>query len=190
MISTNAYHAMPRTKAALDRIKNARREAGHANTGQGLEQFENIARGATFEGAHRARVDAREAGNALIPHPGYNAADFNQLARAMTADIVSNVGKSAHTPAMAPRALRALHAAETKFKDIAAQNDLLHKLLNAKGEGAIASILGAAKEKGGNLRLLGQLRAGMPPQDFEQVSGTLLHELGHSTKTGDFSLNH
>ena len=187
-ISTQAFHTMPRTKAALAQIKHARREAGHANPGQGLEQFENIANGATFEGAHRARVDAREAGNALVPHPGYNAADFNKLNRAMTADIVSMVGKSAHSAAQAPAALRAFYQAEKTFGNLAEQNDLLHKLLNAKGEGTIATLLNAGKEKGGNLRLLGQLRATMAPKDFEQIGGTLLHELGDNPATGEFSL--
>lgn len=185
-INQTQHYTMPRTDAALNRIMADRQAAGHTNPALGLEQFRNVAGGATFNGAHRARVDAREAGNVLVPHPGYNAADFNRLTRAMTADIREMVQAAAtHDPRAA---VRAFDTAELEFGRLAEQNGLFHKLAQSRGEGAIATLLGAAKEKGGNVRLLAQLRNSMPRQDFEQIGGVLLHELGHNNATGQFSL--
>lgn len=181
------HFTMPRTDAALNAIMAARQAAGHPNPAAGLEQFRNVAGGATFNGAHRARVDAREAGNALVPHPGYNAGDFNRLTRAMTADLREMVQAAARgNPGTA---LRAFDAAEREFGRLADQNKLLHGLVNAKGEAAIATLLRAGKEKGGNLRLLAQLRNSMPAHEFEVIGGTLLNELGHNNATGHFSLS-
>ena len=191
-IDQNARYTMPRTSATLDAIVRERAAAGWPNPEQGLEQFRNVAQGTTFNGAHRARVDAREAGNAVVPHPGYNGADYNRITRAMTADLrqmihqasVARSGMRANPQA----AVRAFDEAETQFGRLAEQNALLHRLLNAKGEGAIATLLGAAKEKSGNVPLLAQLRQSMPRQDFEIIGGTLLHELGQNNATGEFSL--
>ena len=65
---------------------------------------------------------------------------------------------------------------------------MLGDLANAKGEAALGTILGAAKESGGNLRLLAQLKTKMAPDAFENVSGILLNELGHGRGGKDFSL--
>lgn len=184
-IDQDAQFTMPSTQAALNAVKRARAAAGHANPSAGLEQFENVSRAATFNGAHRARVDAREAGNPLVPHPGYNAADYNRLTGAMTADLRGIVQAAAKgSPG---RALKAFEDAEKQFGVLSDQNKLLHRLVNAKGEAAIATLLGAGKEKGGNLALLQQLRTSMPTKDFEQITATLLDELGHG-RAGDFSL--
>lgn len=183
MISPTQRYTMPRTDAVLNRIMAARKAAGWTNPAQGLEQFRNVAGGATFEGAHRARVDAREAGNVLVPHPGYNKGDYNQIVKAMTADIRDMARASG-----GPSAVNAFDTAEREFGRLAEQNRILHNLVNAKGEGAISTLLKAASEKGGNLKLLAQLRATMRPDEFGQVSATLLNELGHSSRTGTFSL--
>jgi hypothetical protein len=200
-IDQNARFTMPRTDATLNRIMADRRAAGWTNPAEGLEQFRNVAGGATFNGAHRARVDARNAGNGLVPHPGYNAADYNRLTRAMTADlrqIVQSAAARISSNAQAirsPGALRARAAALAAFDDaerqfgrLSEQNDALHRLVNAKGEGAIGTLLGTAKEKGGNVRLLAQLRHSMPQAEFEQIGGMLLGELGQRQATGEFSL--
>jgi hypothetical protein len=190
MIDQNARFTMPRTDATLNAIMRARAEAGHTNPAQGLEQFRNVARGATFNGAHRARVDARNAGNPLVPHPGYNAGDFNRLTRGMTADLREMVQQAAARRGQNPqRALVEFDGAERQFGRLSEQNDRLHALLNSRGEGAIATLLGATKEKGGDIRLLAQLRHSMDPQEFEQIGGTLLHELGHNAASGEFSLS-
>lgn len=196
-IDQNARFTMPRTQATLANIRANRAAAGHPDPGRGLEQFDNVAQGATFSGAHRARVDAREAGNPLAPHPGYNAADYNRLTRAMTEDLRAIVGAAAArraggTPAnqraAAVSAARAFDQAEREFGPIAEQNALLNQLVNARGEGAIATLLGASRDKGGNVRLLAQLRNTMPQAEFEQIGGTLLAELGQNRASGEFSL--
>lgn len=190
LIDHNRQFPMPRTQQALAAIRGQRAAAGHPNAGHGLEQFENVSRGATFNGAHRARVDAREAGNPLVPHPGYNAADYNRLTRAMTADIRSMAAAGARnaTPAGRQAAVQAFDQAETEFGRLAEQNGVLQRLVDSRGEGAIATLLNAAKEKGGNIALLAQLRNSMAPADFQAIGGMLLHELGQNNATGEFSL--
>jgi hypothetical protein len=200
-IDQNRRFSMPRTQATLARIRADRAAAGWPNAGQGLEQFENVANGATFNGAHRARVDAREAGNGLVPHPGYNSADYNRLTRAMTGDLRDMVSNAAlpngarrfgvmgpPSPADRAAAVRAFDQAETEFGPLADANGLLRRLIDSRGEGAIATLLNATKEKGGNVALLAQLKRTMNPHDFQVIGGQLLHELGHNNSTGGFSL--
>jgi hypothetical protein len=108
----------------------------------------------------------------------------------MTADLHAMVQQAAARNRQSPqRALAAFEQAENQFGKLADQNKILSRLLKAKGEGAIATLLGAAKEKSGDIRLLAQLRTMMPQQDFELIGGTLLHELGQNTASGEFSLS-
>jgi hypothetical protein len=185
-IDTNRRFVMPQTQRELTRIVGARRAAGWPNPNLGLEQFENVSRGATFDGAHRARVDARDAGNGRDPHPGYNAAEFNRLASAMGRDIRGIVATAARGNPQ--RAVGDFNQAEREFGQLSEQNDVLHRLANSQGEGSIAKLLGAAREKSGNLQLLAQLRRNMPAADFQNIGGTLLDEMGHNNSTGEFSL--
>jgi hypothetical protein len=123
-INPDATMPMPRTDAAVQRVIANRRAARNPHPAQGLEQFEAVGRqGASFNGAHRARVDAREAGNALVPHPGYNAADYNGITRAMTADIRAGVNAQGGR-----RALNAFDEAERNFGPISQANAFLNKL--------------------------------------------------------------
>lgn len=194
-IDLNQQFTMPRTQAALSQIMRARHAAGQPRPDKGLDQFINVSQGATFNGAHRARVDAREAGNGLVPHPGYNKADYNRLTAAMTADLRDMVAAAARgtggrpaTRAQQVAAVRSFTDAEREFGPLAEQNGMLRRLIDSRGEGAIATLLGAAREKGGDIRLLAQLRGSMRPADFQQVGGMLLTELGHQNATGEFSL--
>lgn len=182
--------AMPRTDAALTRVMQARQAAGHANPAEGLDQFRRVAGGATFNGAQRARTDARNAGDVLNPQPGFNAADFNQITRAMTGDLREMVqaGATNQTPAGRAAALQAFEGAEQRFGQLADQNRLLNRLANSQGEGAIGRLLGASRESSGNVRLLAQMRRTMNPDEFEQIGGLVLHEAGHAPHLGDFSL--
>jgi len=178
---------MPATKRALQEVELARKRAGWANPRQGLEQAWNVVnQGGGFNGVHRLRVDMREAGNPLVPHPGYNAADFNRISRAVTADMRNNVRQASSDP---NRAESLFNTAELTAGQHIRENELLQQLLNAKGEGAIARLLSAGRERGGNARLLGQLRNSMAPDDFAHISGTVLRELGHSNAANGFSLS-
>lgn len=196
-IDQGQHFIMPRTQAVLSQIMRARYAAGHPKPDNGLDQFINVSQGATFNGAHRARVDAREAGNPLVPHPGYNAEDYNKLTKAMTVDLRDMA--AAATKGMAGRpatraqqvaTVRAFDDAEKEFGRLADQNGLLHKLVNSQGQASIEKLLGAAQERHGNLPLLAQLRQTMPPSEFEVIGGTILHELGQSPATKEFSLAH
>lgn len=187
-IDQNAVIPMPQLGTALDKIVAARKAAGWANPESGLEQFRNLQNGATFNGAHRARVDAREAGNVAVPHPGYNKADYNRITQAMTGDLRVMAYRAAKgNPG---EAVKAFDQAEKQFGRIAEQNEILNGLLNSKGEAAVQSLMGAASEKKGNLRLLAQLRTQMDPDKFAFIGGALLHELGQSARSGgEFSLD-
>ena len=182
----------------LSQITRERHAAGQPSPSHGLEQFINVSNGATFNGAHRARVDARTAGDVLVPHPGYNKADYNRLTRAMTADIRDMAaaatkgtgGKPAtaaqqrvHRPRFRSEAEKRIRAARRK------QNKGLNRLLGSQGQAPLEKLMGAASEKGGNLKLLAQLRAAMSPSEFQVIGGQLLHELGHNNATGEFSLS-
>lgn len=195
-IDQNAKFIMPRTRQMLSQITRERHAAGQPNPSHGLEQFINVSNGATFNGAHRARVDARTAGDVLVPHPGYNKADYNRLTRAMTADIrdmaaaaTKGTGGKPATAAQQQATVHAFDQAEKEFGRLAEQNKGLNRLLGSQGQAPLEKLMGAASEKGGNLKLLAQLRAAMSPSEFNVIGGQLLHELGHNNATGEFSLS-
>lgn len=123
---------MPQTASAVAAVKARRAAARQANPSQGLEQFENIGeQGASFNGAHRARVDARDAGDALSPHPGYNAADYNQITKAMTGDMRVNLFRQG-----GQEALNAFDKAEKNFGPISEANRFLARVARQRGPGA------------------------------------------------------
>jgi hypothetical protein len=175
------------TEQELNHVAAARQAAGWDNPEAGLEQFRNLTHGVSFNGLHRARVDARGAGNVLVPHPGYNRADYNRITRAMTRDL-RGIVQAAATNGNPPHALEAFDAAEQQFGHLADFNDLLHRLTNAPGERTIARLLGAARDRSGDVALLNQLRQHMNPDDFNVIGGVLLHELGYDPAAGHFSL--
>ena len=195
-IDQNAKFIMPRTRQMLSQITRERHAAGQTNPSQGLDQFINVSNGATFNGAHRARVDARTAGDVLVPHPGYNKADYNRLTRAMTADIrdmaaaaTKGTGGKPATAAQQQATVHAFDQAEKEFGRLAEQNKGLNRLLGSQGQAPLEKLMGAASEKGGNLKLLAQLRAAMSQSEFDVIGGQILHELGHNNATGEFSLS-
>lgn len=177
---------MPKTQAAISAVKLARQRAGWANPGEGLGQAENLAQqGGGFNGAHRLRRDLRDAGKSASPHPGYNKGDFSRIARAVDADLKDIIRKSSTNP---NHSESLFHTAELTAKQRIQENELLQKLLDAKGEGAVATLFGATKEKGGNLELLAQIKRSIPPASFDRIAGSLLNEIGHNSSTGHFSL--
>jgi hypothetical protein len=113
----------------------------------------------------------------------------------MTADIRDMVAAATKgtpgqpvTRAQQAATVRAFDAAEKEFGRLAEQNRLLSDLVNSRGQAPIEKLMNAASEKGGDLRLLAQLRNSMSPSEFQVIGGTLLHELGHNSSTGEFSL--
>jgi hypothetical protein len=178
---------MPQTRQALLAVEQQRKRAGWSNPREGLEQAWNLVKeGAGFNGAHRLRRDMREAGKGATPNPGYDAGDFRRITSAISGDMRNNIRGAAENPNVAESLF---NSAEMTAKQNIQQNKILQQLIDAKGEGAIAKLLSTGKEKGGNLRLLAQLRGSMNPEAFQNVSGTLLNELGHSNASGTFSLS-
>jgi len=53
----------------------------------------------------------------------------------------------------------------------------------------LARVIRSSQDKTGNVKMLAQLKQGMPKEDFEQISGQALAELGHNNSTSRFSLN-
>lgn len=162
-IDEGAAFPMPATRQALDDTISRRAAAGWSNPRQGLEQFERVAGGATFSGAHRARADARAAGDFRNPNPGYDAGDFNRITAAMSGDLRNIVGAAAgqkvggsqaKQAAAARRAIADFDRAESQFGRLAERNKYLTKLLKDRGEGA-----------------------------------NVLFNLGYNDATGNFSLN-
>ena len=173
---------MPRLQATLNRLEYERINAGWTNPGLGFEQYRRLAqRGASFNGAQRARSEARKAGKMAQPHPGFDAGDYRAIVRAMTADMQANVRAAAHntTPAGQDAALRAFQEAERHFGPISELNEQLARLAR-EGQGGLEAILTAAGEKGGDLPLLEHLRRSMPQAEFRMLGGQLVAELGQS----------
>jgi len=124
--------AMPETVKAVAEVRAARVAARRANPDEGLEQFNNIAKqGASFNGAQRARVDAREAGDVMNPHPGFNAGDYNKITHAMTKDIRRNIALQGGQDAV-----KAFDRAERNFGPLAEANKFLSRIAKQHGPGA------------------------------------------------------
>jgi hypothetical protein len=135
-----------------------------------------------------------------VPHPGYEKGAFNQIVKAMGEDLREMVhgaalgsrtksGKSFWpTPAQRNAAVKAFDEAEKQFGPLADQNDVVSDLLKSQGHVPLERLLGAAKEKGGDVPLLNQLKRSMSKADFDTVGGQLLNELGHNNSTNEFSL--
>ena len=182
---------LPRTEAVLREIVKQRSAAGQRNPFAGLEDVKNLVdQGATFDGLQRARSDI---GNSLQfgeANPGFNAGDLKRVYGAMSADMDHVVRQSVH-PGVAPEAAaQALTKANQTATPLFEFNKSLQRLMNIRNdEGVVGSVVRSAQDKTGNVKLLAQLRATMPAEDFQQVAGTALSELGHNPATGKFSLN-
>lgn len=188
---TNQFGSVKNTKAALEAILKARRGARLAKPETGLADVMNLVKsGITFNQLQRARnhmaqmIEWAKAN----PNPGFDTADLRRIYAAMTADMEATVRRYAHVaPQQAADALRLAHQTAQTFIE---QNGTLQRVLNVRAdERMVGSLITAAQEKTGNLRLLAELKAGLPPDDFQRISGTMLNELGHNAATGEFSLN-
>ena len=160
---------LPRTTAVLGEIVKQRSAAGQRNPFAGLEDVKNLVdQGATFDGLQRARSDI---GNSLQfgeANPGFNAGDLKRVYGAMSADMDSVVRQSVH-PGVAPEAAsRALAQANKTAAPLFEFNKSLQRLMNIRNdEGVVGSVVRSAQDKTGNVKLLAQLRATMPAEDFQ-----------------------
>jgi hypothetical protein len=190
MIDPEKPVPLPSTTATLKAVLKERAGAGSQNPLAGLEDVKGLTDngGAGFNGLQRARTALSNQIKWGKANPGFDAGDLIRLRGAMSQDMESLVRQNARgKPAEAAAALKEANAWASQFIE---QNKTLQQLTDIRSEeGLMGSLVKAANDKTGNLKLLGQLRATMPKEDFEQISGTALSELGHNPTTGEFSLN-
>lgn len=192
---------LPNTAGTLRKIVADRTAAKQTNPTAGLDDVISLVNpirdelgriqsvGASFNGLQRARSDLGNSINFGKTNPGFNVGDAKRLYSAMSADMDNVVRRSVVDGVNPDQASMVLQRANSAASGLITQNKTLNQLANAPGEATVGTLLGAAKEKGGNLPLLQQLRQSMKPEDFSRVGGTLLGELGHNASTGEFSLN-
>lgn len=191
MIDQEGGAELPTTEKIIKQIVSERQAAGHTNPNAGLQDVQNLVdKGATFDGLQRARSDIGNTLNFGEANPGFNAGDLKRVYGAMSRDMEHVVSQSAKEGIEPQAAVTALHDANSTAAPIIEFNKTLQRLSGIKSdESLVGSLTKAAQDKTGNVKLLAQLRQSMPKEDFEQIAGTALSELGHSNSTGKFSLN-
>jgi hypothetical protein len=189
-INPDQHAPMPNLQKAIADIELRRSRAGWPNPGEGLAQAKNVANGVGhaggFNGVHRLRRDLRDAGNPQKANPGYDKADFRYLKAATDRDLKNLVRHVSSNP---NHAESLFNSAELQAGELIRLNEKLDRLAGQKGESIVGALVGAAKEKSGNIQLLSEVKKLMSPQSFDQLSGVLLHELGLAEgQVGEFSL--
>ena len=210
MFDTQAQTELPETKAALDRVLAQRSKL--KNPMQGLDNIAELVRqpaapemgptvlrgmqgledqaaaqpwGATFDELQRTRSDFGRATKFGEPNPGYSEGERKFLYGAMSRDM-ENIARQGG----GEQAVAALKTATGNAQQYIEQNAALQKLVNkSSNEGLAGTLMGTAAEKTGNIGLLKQLKAQLPQDQFQMVSGQLLTELGHNPSTNSFSLS-
>jgi hypothetical protein len=192
-IEGHKFAALPNTRTALDAVIKNRRSAGIAKPEAGLDDVTNLlTSGRSFNGLVRARSQVGKViGLAKNnPNPGFDVGDFKRLYAAMSGDMENVVRANARTGVNPVEAVAALRSANAGADEIIGHNANIQRLLNVKSdERLVGSVINSANDKTGNARLLYQLRNQMPKQDFEEIVGVGMSELGHNPATNQFSLN-
>lgn len=181
---------LPRTRATLDAIVRDRTSAGQQNPTAGLENVKSLVdQGASFNGLQRARSDIGNSINFGQANPGFNKGDLKRVYGAMSADMENVVGQHTLAGIDPSQSVRVLQAANSAASQLIQRNQNIQKLVNIQSdEGLAGSLIKAGtNDKTGNLRLLAQLRQSMPSEDFDQIAGVAVSEMGHDA-TGHFSL--
>jgi hypothetical protein len=192
---------LPNTAGTLRQIIAERTAAKVVNPEAGLDDIIKLVNpirnakgqitsmGASFNGLQRARSDLGNSINFAAANPGFNVGDAKRLYAAMSQDMM-HIAKRNPVPGVTPQqSVDVLRAANAAASQLIERNKSIQNLVGIKtDEGVVGSIINAAQEKTGNVRLLAQLRNSMPKSDFEKISGVAVSELGHSPATGEFSL--
>ena len=191
MIDHTEPAELPTTEKVLKQIVAERKAAGQSNPRAGLEDVHNLVdEGATFNGLQRARSDIGNSLNFGTANPGFNAGDLKRVYGAMSRDMEHVVSLSAKEGVAPEAAVAALKDANATAAPIIEFNKKLQQLSGiSSDESLVGTLTKAAQNKTGNVKLLAQLRQSMPQEDFQQIAGTALSELGHNASTGKFSLN-
>lgn len=190
VIDPEAVTEIPRTGRVLDAILKDRMSAGQTNPQAGLEDVANLVnQGASFNGLQRARSDIGNSINFGTANPGFNKGDMKRLYAAMSSDMDGVVRANTLGGVTGDKASSVLQSANAATAQLIERNKGVQSLLNVKSdEGMMGSLIGKANDRTGDVRTLAQLSRSMPPEDFQQISGVALSELGHNQSTGDFSL--
>jgi hypothetical protein len=190
VIDADAVSPVPATAVTLKRIMSERIASRMAKPEAGLQDIINLTnKGASFDGLQRARADVGKIIGLAEnnPNPGFNVGDFKRLYAAMSGDMERTV--RANATVHPDLAANALGDANKVAADLVDRNKNVQKLLNVQSdERRVGGIINAAQGKSGNARLLSELRAQMPKDDFDQIAGVALSEMGHNPATDKFSL--
>lgn len=185
--------SMANTGKAVNAILKERIAAGMKKPEDGLKDIINLAnKGGSFNGLQRARADVGKtiglaANNA---NPGFNVGDFKRIYAAMSGDLANAVKANVKPGVNSPNAAMVWQSAESAAEELIGRNKSLQRLLNVQSDQSLSgSVIDAARNRGGNARLLMQLRQQMPKRDFEEITALGLSELGHNTATDSFSLS-
>jgi hypothetical protein len=193
---TNRFGAVANTRTAFEAIMRARRGARMAKPESGLTDVAELVGqgrkpggGVSFNQLQRARNHLAQTIEwaRANPNPGFDVADLRRIYAAMTTDMEAIIRQHAR---IAPdRAVDVLRQAHQVAQIMIGQNSAAQRVLNLRAdENLVGSLVNAAQERTGNLRLLADLRASMHPDDFHHIAGALLAEMGRGPG-GEFSLN-
>lgn len=190
VIDPEAVTELPRTGKVLDAILKERMSAGQANPQAGLEDVANLVnQGASFNGLQRARSDIGNSINFGTANPGFNKGDMKRLYGAMSSDMDGVVRSNTVPGVTGDQASRVLQAANSGASQLIEHNKGVQSLLKVQSdENLMGSLIGKANDKTGDVKTLARLRQSMSPEDFQQISGVALSDLGKNPTTGNFSL--
>jgi hypothetical protein len=155
----------------------------------GLADFVSLVNGPrTFEDLLRARHMVGEMGSWKNPNPGIAGGDIKMLYKALSQDLEDIVRATAHNQ-QGNFSLRLWRNANDAASQFIKQNQVLGKLLSIKSdEGLVGAIKNAASAKSGNVSLLAQMKNGLQPDEWDNIAGLVLHEMGQN-QAGEFSTN-
>jgi hypothetical protein len=181
---------LPRTKAVLQDIVDKRLASGDITPVGGFEDIDRLSTyGATFNGLQRARHLLGKPLPWGTANPGMTVGDRKRLYAAMTGDLYDLV----RAPGIRKRGVNVgdvdaeLRRANTVASQTIKHNEELQRIADIRSdEGLAGSLIGAAKERTGNVAMLARLKATMRPDEFQLIGSSLLSELGQ--RQGNFSL--
>lgn len=178
------------TQSAYERILRERMAARQQNPEAGLEQTGNMVReGISVNGLIRAKNDLAQTVDFLAQHAGMSAGDKKRLGDAMKRDLHEHVTHSVQPGVTREQALAAVRNAENVAAPLIEQNKQVADLIGSSAEGLGGALATAGREKSGNVALLAGLKRSLPADQFNQIAGQALHEMGFNTTANKFTLD-
>lgn len=195
VVDTQAPIYPSNLKETLTQIAKERFDAGWEDPRAGMEKLINLVkRGAGFDHLQRARTELAEKIDFANPHGGFTGADQKRIYAAISADMEHAVRNNiapqlgANATAASEYAVGLLQNANKTAERLIGENRKLSEVVGSNRDELLAGrIVAAANGRTGDVKLLAQLKSGLPKADFDRISGTILGELGRTDATG-FSL--